>query len=74
MPVLGEGLQWSCEVTTHCHVLCHEVDDECYTLENKVFGMKYAPMYLTPDLPRALYRKCPIHSTKNLIFIMIMYI
>ena len=53
------------------HVLCREVGDGCYmqSIWHEILT------YLTPDLPRAWYRKCQLTAQNifvNIIIIMIM--
>ena len=53
------------------HVLCREAGDECYmqSIWHEILT------YLTPDLPRAWYRKCQLTAQNifvNIIFVMIM--
>ena len=53
------------------HVLYHEAGDEYYmqSIWHEILA------YLTPDLPRAWYRKCQLTAQNifvNIIFIMIM--
>ena len=54
-PVLGEGLRCSCEVKQR-RLLCREVGDEYYM--QSIWHETLT--YLTPDLPRAWYRKCQL--------------
>ena len=61
-PVLGEGLRCLCEVTQRSYCAVKPAGDEYY--KQSIWHKTLT--YLTPDLPRAWYRKCQL--TIKIIF------